>query len=522
MPTINSRETIRLSEQTRLDALKNALERNKLGQFATPAALALEIAKYAKTLLKSKRGPIRFLDPAIGTGAFFAAALYTFPKKRLLGATGIEIDSAFAKTANDIWSPVGLTITNGDFTKQPVPSTPYSLILTNPPYVRHHHMQAKDKVRLQHLVYSALGIQISGLAGLYCYFLLLADSWLEDCGLAVWLIPSEFMDVNYGIAVKKYLMEKVTLLRLHRFCPSDVQFDDALVSSAVVVFRKSPPPAEHAAEFTFGGSLTSPRLSQSVSLETLQQKTKWTALPAVGDSLSRESEPTLGDLFTSKRGLATGDNSFFILPLDEAKRIGIPKHYLRPILPSPRYLNEVIVETRRDGYPRIEKLLGLIDCKLSENEIKTQFPAFWTYLSEGKVNAVHTGYLASRRSPWYSQERRDPPPFLCTYMGRVNSSNKKPFRFIWNKSQATAANVYLLLYPKPNLQQALEADPGLYPRLFAAMNDIEGKTFIGEGRVYGGGLHKVEPAELANLPCGQLASIAGLRIEKPRSLFAFA
>jgi hypothetical protein len=179
------------------------------------------------------------------------------------------------------------------------------------------------------------------------------------------------------------------------------------------------------------------------------------------------------------------------------------------------------VESSPDGYPKIDRLLGLIDCRLAETEIQSRYPLFWKYLCEGKDKAVHLGYLASRRTPWYSQERRDAAPFLCTYMGRINGTTGKPFRFIWNKSNATAANVYLLLYPKPILRQALAADPGLYHRLFDAMNEIEGGTFISEGRVYGGGLHKVEPAELANLPCGRLATIAGLRIDKPRSLFAF-
>ena len=86
---------------------------------------------------------------------------------------------------------------------------------------------------------ASLNMDISGLAGLYCYFLLLCHDWMEERGLAVWLIPSEFMDVNYGAALRRYLTERVTLLHIHRFCPTDVQFTDALVSSAVVVFRKS-------------------------------------------------------------------------------------------------------------------------------------------------------------------------------------------------------------------------------------------------------------------------------------------
>ena len=71
--------------------------------------------------------------------------------------------------------------------------------------------------------------------------MLLGHLWLAENGLAVWLIPSEFMDVNYGDEVKRYMLDHVALMQIHRFCPSDVQFEDALVSSAVVVFEKRKP-----------------------------------------------------------------------------------------------------------------------------------------------------------------------------------------------------------------------------------------------------------------------------------------
>lgn len=85
------------------------------------------------------------------------------------------------------------------------------------------------------------GIKISGLAGLYCYFLILSERWLAEGALSCWLIPSEFMDVNYGKAVKQYLLECVDLLCVHKFKADDVQFDDALVSSTIVFFRKGKP-----------------------------------------------------------------------------------------------------------------------------------------------------------------------------------------------------------------------------------------------------------------------------------------
>ena len=122
-----------------------------------------------------------------------------------------------------------------DFTFEEIPPSDADdrgnfLDLQIPQYVRHHHLDSESKARLQVAARASAKLSLSGLAGLYCYFMAQAHSWMTDGGIAGWLIPSEFMDVNYGRALKAYLLRDVTLLRIHRFDRNDVQFDDALVS----------------------------------------------------------------------------------------------------------------------------------------------------------------------------------------------------------------------------------------------------------------------------------------------------
>ena len=107
------------------------------------------------------------------------------------------------------------------------------------------------------------------------------------------------------------------------------------------------------------------------------------------------------------------------------------------------------------------------------------------------------------------QERRPASPIVCTYIGRSDLSGR-PFRFLLNNSLATATNVYLMLYPQPVLAQALARDPGALRRIWQALNAIEPAVLLGNGRVYGGGMHKLEPKELANVPADELAAIVGL------------
>ncbi len=128
-----------MSIQERLDAAKTAAERNRLGQFATPPNLALDIARYALGLWQSRTDAVSFLDPAIGTGSFYSALRQTFPPQAIADACGVEIDPPFADAAKRLWGASGLRIVPGDFTRLS-PDRLYNLILTNPPYVRHHHL----------------------------------------------------------------------------------------------------------------------------------------------------------------------------------------------------------------------------------------------------------------------------------------------------------------------------------------------------------------------------------------------
>jgi hypothetical protein len=92
----------------------------------------------------------------------------------------------------------------------------------------------------------------------------------------------------------------------------------------------------------------------------------------------------------------------------------------------------MVVRADADGYPLVEPQLVVIDCKLQESDLRAKYPLLWKYLESAEGLGLES-LPARNRSPWYRQEDRDSPPFLCTYMGRKNS--KRPlFRFIWNQS----------------------------------------------------------------------------------------
>lgn len=527
MTAAETHERARRQLQERLHAMKDQALRNKLGQFSTPVSLANDIVRLALSWLPREQA-VRFLEPGFGTGPFYSALLRNVPPSQVEIATGYEIDASYIEPNMRLWADTGLHLHLADFTNAEPPhdeADRYNLIACNPPYVRHHHLSSLRKQELQALVSRRLKFEMNGLGGLYTYFMVLSQAWMTKGGIGAWLVPSEFMDVNYGRRVKEFLVSRVTLLRIHRFDPNEVQFDDAQVSSAVVFFTNTPPCENHRAEFSFGGTLDKPRVSALLGVDQLRATPKWTHLPRpVIEDGNNGGEGTLADLFSIKRGLATGCNAFFVLDPEQVQRLDLPAKFLRPILPSPRELESTEILADHHGEPLISKRRYLLSCDLVPELIRQEYPTLWRYLDEGVDMGIHERYLCRHREPWYCQENRPPAPFLCTYMGRPTAKSNSPFRFILNHSQATAANVYLMLYPKPKLAILLRDAPELSKAVWEALSSITSEHLVGHGRTYGGGLHKMEPGELANIPMDVVLRVLpkSMEFKSHRQLSLFA
>jgi len=498
-------ERKRINIQARIDKSKSNKERNKLGQFATPNDLAFDILEQTKQYIDSEN-PISFLDPAIGSGSFFSAFLQVFKDYSFDKLLGYEIDKQFAEVATSLWQENGLNVINCDFTKLTDSKiTPVDLLVCNPPYVRHHHLSENDKQRFVNETKLRFGLSISKLAGLYCHFILKAHDFLNDNGISVWLIPNEFLDVNYGKTIKEYLLRNVQLLRIHRFNPDNLKFSDALVSSVVVWFKKSAPNIDSEIKFTSGDNIKNPDKTKLVNKKQLDSRDKWSDIFKNGVTLKNTNTPRIKDLFLIKRGIASGNNSYFILSEQDIELKKLPKTYFIPILPSPKYIDSFIIEADKEGNPNILTKYYLLSCKDNMDKIKKESATLFNYLIEGEHDGVQNGYICKNRTPWYSQERRESPLFVCNYIGRENGT--KAFRFILNNSNAIVTNSYLGLYPKPLFIKLQKENPELSIDILNMLNSIPSQELVKQGRVYGGGMYKLEPKELENV-----------EIELPKSL----
>jgi hypothetical protein len=492
----------RLKQQQRVDGSKSAFERNQMGQFSTPFVLADQMTEYALPLLTETSGVLKALEPACGSGVFLSALTKQCPNT--FSFLGVEVDRAYAEICQKLYKEGDVTVLIEDyfqFQGRQEWNGKFDLLLTNPPYVRHHHIDSLEKVKLQEKVQLLLNIQVSGLSGLYVYYLLLSDQLLKEGAIGSWLVPSEFLYTNYGKALREYLSQHVTLVRIHIFHSDDVQFDDALVSSCIVTYRKTTPSHSDSFDVTTG-SYDSPDLLCRRACTSCDPSEKWTFLDA---EVSPASEGILlGDLFQVTRGIATGNNDFFILSPEDVASRKIEKSVLLPLIPSPRYVKEPIINADAAGFPLIEKAGYLLSISETPDEVERLYPSAFQYLNEGVEKRVHEGALCKGRKVWYFQERRAPPLYVASYMGRVANARGTAIHFHLNRSKGIVTNGFICLYPKSFLMKLLKGDNARQEELLEALNSITAESFTRGGRNYGGGLQKIEPNELGRIRLSQI------------------
>ncbi len=467
----------------------------------TPPELAESIVEYAVSRLGPSEEEILFGDPSVGTGAYFSALLRVVDSERISDAIGIDIDESMVNYSQRRWRNRGLDVIRHDYLHLET-LEPRNLIVANPPYKRHQALDAKTKSELRERASLILGIQISALAGQYVYFLILSHEWMAHGAIAAWLVPTQFMQTRYAKSLREYLTTKVRLIKIHSYDQNVSLFENTRVDVTLIVFENRPPEGEQFPSISSGGlNVAEAPDIRSISIQDLHDLEDWRSIHTnqIID-MTPVSGLTMGDLFTIRRGIATGANNFFILSVEEAQTLQLPEEYLKPVLPKARNIEQDVITADSNGFPNTNERMVVIDCDLPEVELRKEEPELWQYLNAGLQDGLANRTLLKRRKIWYKQEISQPPLIAVNVMGR-RQKNRPAFRAVLNHSKAIVTNAYLALTPNKQLMTALAKSPsGSRSRTVRRIvqRTLDSLT-TADVRTHAGGLMKLEPREFSRV-----------------------
>jgi len=233
------------AEARRVSALQTrpAGQQAHLGQFFTPERAATLIADLPRL---PEAGRFRVLDPGAGSGSLVAALVARVLREcpaLELEIVAVEIDpevgrylqtalADLTESASSVRVKVATEIVLGDYielsmTKSAALDSPFDLVIMNPPY---------RKLGLNSVHRRALLHQGVECPNLYAAFLALGTAALDPGGQLVAITPRSFANGPYFGQFRRFLLERLSLDRLHIFESRSTVFSDTGVLQENVVF----------------------------------------------------------------------------------------------------------------------------------------------------------------------------------------------------------------------------------------------------------------------------------------------
>ncbi len=463
----------------------SAQDRQSSGQVFTPWPVAAWMARWVLGA-----GPARALDPACGTGVFARALAGQAAAQLRIECRDLDpaMLAAAKAGAGGRLGPAQASWQAGDFMESGWDER-YDAIIANPPYVKHHRLAAKS--RYQEACRRELGAELPATSNLYCWFMAKALSQLAPGGRMAFITPSEFLNANYGTALKRWLLQSGTWKALVTFGFADEVFSDALTTAAVSLFERSPQPAdglllvsasaEHldAAEAAVAGRPSEHAKARMVSTGGLDPARKWAQYIRPDVRVPTGGLVAFTRYARAKRGIATGHNAFFVFGRDRAAELQMDPEWLVPCLTKAAHASHPVLTAARmqemaDAGQKVSLLY------LDGSEPRTG--ALDACLSAGEADGVHLRYLTRSRSPWWAMERKDPPDIFVTVFGREG------MRAVRNEAGARSLACCHGVY----VNDPADADLVMAWLATGAAREI----IRHERREYGAGLEKLEPGDI--------------------------
>ena len=442
--------------------------RKRYAQFFTPEKIAEFMCQW---VLQGKQ-KTRVLEPAYGLGIFSRI----LAQNTTILVDAYEIDEHIFESAVTA-RPNGVNLRNEDYFSSDW-NAQYDAIVCNPPYLKFHDY---DNATYIPDVNSHLGTKLNGFTNLYTLFLLKSIAQLQEGGRLAYIIPSEFLNSDYGVEVKRALIESKTLHHIIIVDFTECAFDNALTTACILLCERTA--GSVSVRFSLVNNIEGLNTCLSEYTEynnsELNHSIKWKSYYEKGNSCKYSHLVPFSKFAKVSRGIATGANDFFTFKPSKADEYEIPEECLMPCIckavdaPQTFFTQNIFTQLINS-----DRTIYLFNGSTAPNNKNVQ-----RYILLGEETEINKRYLTASRSPWYSIENRPPAPIW------VSVFNRSGLRFIRNEANIYNLTTFHCVYPK-NSGVDVEV-------LFAYLiTDVAKEIFLDNSRQYGNGLVKFEPNDL--------------------------
>jgi hypothetical protein len=467
------------------------------GVYYTPPDLADVLGSWVVTA--STRS---VFDPSFGDGALLAAAKKRLSHLRVARPAtrlyGVELDcEQLPRVCKQLRVPAG-QLQSGDFfsfAPEDLPGFPYDTIVGNPPYVRHHLLEAEVRQRARGRAASA-GIELNDRADAWAYFVAYLVTLLAEDGRLALLLPGSVLHADYALPLLHALgagKGHIQILRVQKRLFPAVQertvvllIDHATAGEGELEYREVPDLAGLVK--VLGRKSPQRRASKSLPASTaagrFKSRLRWHLTPAEVElwehATERAAVAELGDQVQIRIGVVTGANGFFVRSETEIGKLGRAARGV-PIVPRGSWLTSTRWTAAADAAKAVKpSRLLVISPKTRQNQTLRRM------LQRAEDHEIDKRVHCEKRDPWYAITDTSAPdlflPYMCSAAPRV----------VVNEARATCTNAIHRLVRKPGASPSAAIALGSWTSLFRLSAELAGRS-------YGGGVLKLELGEAARL-----------------------
>lgn len=439
-----------------------------LGQFFTNPAIADFMADLG--YFSEVRS---VLDPAVGPGTFLDALTRKAGKdRRDIQYTVFDLDETVLEQVKEK-ELANCQIRREDYLLAPTHQK-YDLILCNPPYHRFQAIPGRQEYLA--LFRERYGIELSGYSNLCVYFLIKSMHELKAGGRCVYIIPYEFMNTGYGIAVKEHLLRSKMLKSIYKFDNSLSLFPDAVTTSCILVLENLP---QERVDFLTLISPEQVKRQAAYDYTDLDASVKWNRYFEASDLPSDHGLVPFQTYAYVKRGMATGNNQYFALTRSQTALHRLSEGaLLKCICKAPDIHCSILTEDQFERIASEDKKVYLF------RGMNASTPEDFAYLRYGEAIGVHKTHLTSHRTPWYKLEKKEIAPIWISTFSRGRC------KVIRNACAIQNLTAFHSVFMQP--QKAPDTD------LFFCylLTSLAQELLYANKREYGEGLNKLEPSDI--------------------------
>lgn len=416
------------------------------------------------------------LDPAVGNSVFLTHARAVNPQCIL---TGYEIDE---KILDFFGNPAKANIFNRDYLMNGWEDK-YDAIVCNPPYNKFQAVRNRNEILES--IYEHTGVRYSGYTNLYLLFLIKSIYQLSTNGRLAYIIPSEFMNSEYGIAVKQLIVDRRLLRAIVNFENDKEIFFNATTTCCILLLDHAPKTYASFYNLTSVKELSGIRISDGsggcvlVSYDELKADRKWRSYLKQETATAYANLKPVSEFCCVSRGIATGANDFFCFSLSKARKAGIPLHYLTECICRSADIRSPIFDIADfEALSSADKTVYLLDITTSDYNDLAQ------YIETGAKSGVDKRFLPSRRNPWYSMEQKQAAPIW------VSSACREGMKFVRNVAMTKSLTTFHSIFVRDPYADYTDI-------IFCYFLTPTAQSIIRENRKeLGGGLEKFQPNDL--------------------------